>query len=130
MDKNDKTKVSKSVSLPKVVNIHTDKNAIREWGTVYIGRAQKNPWHFGNPFSHLKNAAPCIHVPTREASITAFEEWLLGTNYKQVEPDRRHWVIKHLWKVKQAKKLACYCAPAPCHGDVLKRLATKNINLH
>ena len=43
----------------------------------YIGRSKTTANHFGNPFSHL-NLAHTIKVPNREASITAFKQWLEG----------------------------------------------------
>lgn len=108
---------------PIIINLHVEPNAIKEYGTLYIGRSAKNPNHFGNPFSHIKSSHHSMKVNKRQDTIECFEKWLLGTDFKHLEQDRRHWIIKHLWKVKQAKKLACFCSPNPCHGDILKRIS-------
>jgi hypothetical protein len=108
---------------PKVVNLHIDKNALQEWGTVYIGRSFKKDVHFGNPFSHLPAAQGITKVPTRQDAIKQFEDWLSEKKYLALEPDRRHWIQKNLWRIRQAKKIACYCHPLACHGDVLVKFA-------
>lgn len=112
-------------NIPLVVNLKGNKISLNEYNTLYIGRSSKNPNHFGNPFSHLPSVKTAIQVKTREQSIQEFEKWLLGTDHRHVEQDRRHWILKHLWKIKQAKKLGCFCAPLPCHGDILKKIALK-----
>jgi hypothetical protein len=111
---------------PKVINLHIDKNALKEWGTVYIGRSFKTSLHFGNPFSHIKNAHDSIKVESRHEAIKCFGLWLEEKKYLNLDPDRRHWIQKNLWRIKQAKKLACYCHPLPCHGDILAKLALDN----
>jgi hypothetical protein len=108
---------------PSIINLHEDKKSLKEYGTLYIGRSFKNPNHFGNPFSHIKSAENSIQLGSRGEAIEEFEKWIIGTEHKHLEQDRRHWILKHLWKIKQAKKLACFCAPKPCHGQILKKLA-------
>jgi hypothetical protein len=110
---------------PDVINLHKDPKCLKQYGTLYIGRSDKSPNHFGNPFSHIKSSKGAIMVKNRSEAIEAFEKWITGADFKHLEQDRRHWIIKHLWKVKQAKKLACFCHPSPCHGDILKKLSLK-----
>ena len=94
-----------------VVHIRQVPNA------MYIGRSKTKPNHFGNPFSHL-DLAHTIKVPDREASITAFQEWLEGNSkWAHIEPDRRAWILENLQSLK-GKQLGCFCAPQSCHGDV------------
>jgi hypothetical protein len=108
---------------PRVINLHVDKTALQKWGTLYIGRSFKSPIHFGNPFSHIKSSHESIKVKTREEAVNNFRLWIQEKKFLNIDPDRRHWIQKNLWKVKQAKKLACYCHPLPCHGDVLIEMA-------
>lgn len=68
---------------------------------VYIGRPSK----WGNPFVIGKHGS-------RTEVITKYEIWLL------YQSD----LIASLHELR-GKCLGCWCAPAPCHGDVLVRLA-------
>lgn len=84
---------------PKVLNKYKDtipKDA------VYIGR----PTIWGNPF--------VIGIDgTREEVIAKYEERI-----KEQPPLKGH--IKHVLK---GKDLVCFCAPLPCHGDILLKIA-------
>jgi hypothetical protein len=77
---------------------------------VYIGRAnprkglKQSIWH--NPFKEGKDG-------TREEVIEKYERHLL-----EERPD----LLERLPELK-GKVLACWCAPEPCHGDVLLDLA-------
>ncbi len=70
---------------------------------VYIGRP--SPW--GNPFVIGRDG-------TREEVITKYEAWIKS------KPE----LMKQLHLLK-GKRLACWCKPLACHGDVLARLADK-----
>lgn len=65
---------------------------------VYIGRPSK----FGNPFVIGKDG-------DRAAVIEKFRFYL------DASPELRTAAVKEL----SGKVLGCYCAPLPCHGDVL-----------
>lgn len=80
----------------------------REPYDVYIGR----PSIWGNPFSHLDDTLAQFRVATREEAIEAYEEWI------NQRPD-----LLSLLPDLRGKVLGCWCAPKPCHGDVLVRLA-------
>jgi hypothetical protein len=108
---------------PKIINLHKDRKALKEWGTLYIGRSFKSDYHFGNPFSHIDKAKNKIKVSSREEAIEHFRAWMEEEKYLNIEPDRRHWIWNNLWRVLQAKQLACYCHPLPCHGQILIELA-------
>lgn len=68
---------------------------------VYIGRNSK----WGNPFVRGRDGK---HVEV----IAKYKTWFLG----QVR------LISELSELR-GKTLGCYCAPWPCHGDFLARLA-------
>jgi hypothetical protein len=52
---------------------------------------------------------------TREEVVQKYREWIIAAR-----PD----LMSELHTIK-GKTLACWCAPLPCHGDVLAELAEK-----
>jgi len=68
---------------------------------VFIGRPSK----WGNPFEIGKHG-------TRAWVIRRYEEWI------KTQPE----LMAALPELR-GKVLGCWCAPKPCHGDVLARLA-------
>jgi len=68
---------------------------------IYVGR----PSVWGNPFVIGPDG-------TRTEVIAKYEEYIRS------RPDLMAQV-----KELKGKVLACYCAPLPCHGDVLAKLA-------
>ncbi len=91
------------MSHPLVVNIHAGKKY-----DVYVGRpGNGKPGFWGNPF--LLGADG-----NREQVIAKFREHLLRT------PE----LHKRLPELK-GKVLGCFCAPLPCHGDVLAEMANE-----
>lgn len=73
-------------------------------GAVYVGR----PTTFGNPFEIGKHG-------TREEVVAKYEHYL------QLNPS----LVELARRVLRGKSLICYCAPLPCHADVLLRIANK-----
>jgi hypothetical protein len=74
-------------------------------GAVYVGR----PSLFGNPF--------VVGVHGDQAAVIArFREYAVDRCYR--DPAFRRAVASLHGRV-----LVCWCAPAPCHGDVLLALA-------
>lgn len=71
---------------------------------TYIGR----PTKWGNPFTIGKDG-------TREEVIQKYREWIV------TQP--RLMASVHELK---GKTIACWCAPQPCHGDVLAELAERS----
>jgi len=90
--------------LPKVVHC---KKAPYD---VYIGRPSK----WGNPFSHKVGTKAKFLVTTREEAINAYHKWITEGEGK--------YLLKDLHELK-GKTLGCWCAPLPCHGNVLSELA-------
>ena len=76
---------------------------------VYVGRG--SIW--GNPFSHLAESKfEVIRVASRAEAIAKYEYYLLASpNLMEQLPALR------------GKRLGCWCAPYPCHAEVLARYA-------
>ncbi|KKM86092.1 hypothetical protein LCGC14_1282480 [marine sediment metagenome] len=87
---------------PRVYNKRTD--TIPE-DAVYVGR----PTKWGNPFRIGRHG-------TRTEVIKAFREWLDESGYNGSVVDTREL---------RGKDLVCWCAPLPCHADVLLELANQ-----
>lgn len=85
--------------------VHCKKEAF----DIYVGR----PSIYGNPFSHREGTVAKFRVATREEAITRYELWLLA------QPALVALVKREL----QGKVLGCWCAPEPCHAEVLARIA-------
>ena len=83
----------------------------------YIGR----PSALGNPFTS-KTHGQGQRVQSVQESIDLFEQWLeekIQAKDKDVLAE-----LTRLFKHAQHKPLTlvCWCAPGPCHGDVIKRV--------
>lgn len=80
---------------------------------VYIGR----PTKFGNPFQIGKDG-------NREEVISKYRQWVM------CQPE----LLKAIKEELKGKDLVCWCAPDPCHGDVLIELAnppkTKQVGVY
>lgn len=81
----------------KVVNLKTCK----DWGKPGDVRIDRRT-PYGNPFIMRKNTPS-----ERYKVIEKFREWVL-TQPKFYTPE-----------LIMAKRLGCWCAPCPCHGDVI-----------
>jgi len=97
----------------RVVNIRRGKC------TVYIGREKDKKMHYGNPWSH-RPGHDVIIVATREESIANYDKWLDGTDFQDIQPERRQWILDNLHVLK-GEVLGCFCEPLACHGHSLAR---------
>ena len=70
-------------------------------GAIYIGRGSQ----WGNPFRIGQDA-------DRATVIAKYERWLAD----------QHHLLRALDELR-GHDLVCFCAPHPCHGDLLLRLA-------
>jgi hypothetical protein len=94
-----------------VVNLkgHRDDPAVAE--VVYVGRAMhRGGWHldaspFANPFHPGRDG-------TRAEMVEKYRAYLLG------RPD----LLAQLPALR-GRRLGCWCAPEPCHADVLAEFA-------
>ena len=82
--------------VPKVYHVSAIEEGLTDY--VYVGRPSK----WGNPFAIGKDG-------TREEVIEKFAAFTTLTD-EDIEELR-------------GKNLVCWCAPLPCHGDVLLRWA-------
>lgn len=95
---------SKELITPRVLNKHKDIDEIRTYRDdqiVYIGRG--SDW--GNPFKIGPDG-------NRDEVILKYSEYLM------TRPD----LLDRISEL-EGKHLICYCAPEPCHGDILLSLA-------
>lgn len=76
---------------------------------VYIGRACRNL-----PCSPYANPFVIGRHGDREDVIRMYKEWI----YRQPR------LIERVRKELPGKVLGCWCAPKPCHGDVLVEIAS------
>lgn len=80
---------------------------------VYIGR----PGPYGNWYTHLgTDTSAKVRVATREEAISRYEADL--REMIVVDPKFMDEYLKPI----AGKTLGCWCAPKPCHGDVLIKL--------
>lgn len=89
--------------MPDLYNRRGGVDSYPCWA-VYIGR----PSQWGNPFNIGRDG-------TRAQVIEKFERWLRS------KPKLLAAVRAEL----RGKDLLCWCAPLPCHGDVLLRIANE-----
>lgn len=62
-------------------------------GGVIVTRQRDEKFHYGNPFSHNSKWGIVTGNGTVEDAVKAFDAWLAGTDYKDVEPERRQWIL-------------------------------------
>jgi hypothetical protein len=104
---------------PKVVKLKRTKGEIVQDCDVYIGRDQnqggwrlkKSIWH--NRFTVKVHGDRCIELYKEEF-------------YQKVRDDPDTWIP--LLVDLEGKTLGCWCAPAPCHGNVIADLVVKVVN--
>ena len=96
--------------MPKVWN-KRDPRCPRD--AIYVGRPSK----WGNPYSHLKNAAVNwqYRTATRKEAIALYEKHL------EANPALKAQAQAEL----KGHDLICWCAPKLCHADILIRIANE-----
>jgi hypothetical protein len=92
-------------------------HCMRDDYDVYIGRG-KDPhtreWgEWGNPFSHRESASAMV---TKANSVEEAIERYKADLWKRLRDGRL--TVEKLAALK-GKTLGCWCAPGPCHGEVL-----------
>jgi hypothetical protein len=93
--------------MPKVYNKKID---IIPEGAVYVGRPTKwgNPYKVGKCYSLWLTRK---HIPfTNEDAVKAYRLHIQGRE-EEIKQELR------------GKDLVCWCAPEPCHADVLLEIA-------
>ncbi len=81
------------------------RNLKKPWprGAVYVGRGTP----LGNPYRITKKRS-------REEAINKYRGWLRERIHAK---DKR--VLAALERLNRDSKLVCWCAPEPCHADVI-----------
>ncbi|MFD9700054.1 DUF4326 domain-containing protein [Lentzea sp. NPDC059081] len=96
-----------------VVNLKGHRDDPDHTDVVYVGRAMyRGGWHlaaspFANPFR------PGVDG-TREEVVVRYRAWLLD------RPD-----LPARLPELRGRRLGCWCAPLPCHAEVLAELANR-----
>ena len=93
-----------STPLTRVVNIKRNPEyqcMANSPSYEYIGRGS----YWGNPHSMYEDGEP------REEVIRKYRYDFQYNKFINIDPSRVHEL--------HGKRLGCFCAPAPCHGDVL-----------
>lgn len=88
---------------------------------IYIGRERNSRFHFGNPFTHKEGTLASVVLKSRAEAVQTYRDWLNGSKWQSIEPERRTWILANLPKLRN-KRLGCFCKPLACHGDVLVEL--------
>lgn len=96
--------------MPRVSNKRTDKIPING---VYVGR----PTKWGNPFT-IKDPLLPYGLSRREKHQAVVDEYRRYIMSNQ-------GLLEALPELK-GKNLVCWCAPLPCHADVLLELANRD----
>lgn len=106
--------------------VRVQRKRVKGWrmpaDTIYVGRGTK----WGNPFT-VSDAREIGYRNPQEAAAMAYEKWLAGNSDYQPSAfaAQRLLILADLMKL-QGVDLACWCAPgAPCHGDVLLKMANQ-----
>lgn len=84
---------------PRVVKVRSNVKA-----DIYIGRTRAGQSKWGNPFKLKRHG------------VATFRRYL---DYLRDRPE----LVADAKTELKGLVLACWCAPGPCHGDVLARLA-------
>ena len=90
--------------MPRVLNKLNKRKGHIPPEAVYVGRPSK----WGNPFVVDRDG-------NREEVIARYADWLDGMVHNN---------LLNLDEL-QGKDLVCWCAPLPCHADILLELANK-----
>lgn len=88
----------------------------RKPGDIYIGRAgHGEDGYFGNPISKGRTCPICskTHVLGGD-TLPCYRIWL----FQKLKTDAEYRArVRNLI----GKRLACFCHPSPCHGDILAK---------
>ena len=93
--------------MPKVLNKRTD-HILPD--AIYVGRPSK----WGNPYLIRRDG-------DRKRVVERYQERL---GFLLTQPGSKEALLKDLEELR-GHDLVCWCAPLPCHADVLLELANK-----
>jgi hypothetical protein len=101
-----------------IVNKHWHKPTDHD---IYIGRGSP----LGNPYSHMDGTKALYKVVTREEAIEKYREWLERTRLNDPVLAAMLHEMRRAHLDGHDINLVCYCAPARCHGEIIKELLEK-----
>jgi O-acetyl-ADP-ribose deacetylase (regulator of RNase III) len=81
-------------------------------GAVYVGRAWPRRRLAGSPLANPYRLADPDDPPARRRVLEAYRDWL----YEAAEHDEQ---VRAALEQVRGRDLACWCAPRPCHADVI-----------
>lgn len=109
--------------VPRRVQRRRDKGWPMPAHTVYVGR----PSQWGNPYP-VGMLRPNLPPLTAAQAVRLFERWLTSTTSQALGSGVDRAVILTNLPELRGKHLACWCPlTAPCHADVLLRLANHHL---
>ena len=98
--------LSRGVDVPHPLIVHCKRAPF----DVYIGRGKGSGW--GNPFTWKQGTLAEFVVPLDEV-LPRYQAWVLS------QPE----LVARIKRELRAKRLGCWCAPKPCHGEILAAIA-------
>jgi hypothetical protein len=100
--------MSTLISAPKTEVVHCKRDNF----DVYIGR----PSMFGNPFYMQKES-------DREEVISKYKKYF----ETRIQRDAQ---FRTSVEALRGKKIACYCSPKKCHGDIIANYLNRENRIH
>jgi hypothetical protein len=93
---------------------------------VYVGRPMPGRRsRYGNPFktADLKARHNLNDDQARKLAVALYRNWVLRSEHADAV-----WIRAHVHELR-GKRLGCWCAPLPCHAEVLAELAESAASL-
>jgi uncharacterized protein YfkK (UPF0435 family) len=91
-------------------------------GINVLRKANTNE-HYGNPFSHLPSdkTNALVKVNSVKEAVDSYRDWLNGTKYQNIEPERRQWILDQINSGELDGKTLLYYKQLnePSHADIL-----------
>ncbi len=100
------------------------KNLVRSGGKrFYVGRSGSYRKELGEDLSGLGNPFVMGRDGGREEVVEKYGKWLFPKLRKGVESKEKELFFRIVEEVESGNdiELVCWCKPALCHGDVLKK---------
>lgn len=120
--------------IPDIQVIHVSDAYFSDEYTVYIGRRVKRGAH-GLEASPLANPVVIGEDVNRDQVIVKYREWLCD-NFDVEADNSEQFGDLPVWEemlrltelaTNGPLRLACWCAPKPCHGDVIRDLILERL---
>lgn len=108
------------LSLERLITIENIRRipATEHADCVYIGRANRALHLPASPLANPFRLSPTL---PREAALENYRRWLWQDIQEWGEAKDELVRLAAMARRGECVRLMCYCAPAPCHGDIVKR---------